>query len=302
MKRSAKPSQNPENTNAARFDVPMKAFDPQFLDNRPHLMIERFGAQLVSSLTINQLVDEKPTRARFFETLHLNYCCSGGDKSFGRACAERGLNTQNVLNELLDYDKNTGSVEATPNESLRAMLEHIAQKHHGELRRDVPRLKGLLARVSDNHGHLFHELWEIEGAFEELSEQLLSRIKRHETQLFPMCRQLAEQHADGSPQTFGREAHFVQWRLGRMIETSQTERVWLSEALEQINGWAARLEDAHSVCTRLRVAISSLREFEAQLQQLFHDENLLLSRLTTLDEARVDHRKQFAPTWMQNGN
>lgn len=273
-----------------------------FPAGRAHLLIEHFAATLDFSLTINQLVNEKPNRARFFENLHIGYCCSGGEKTLAQACQARGLDAHRVLEQLLDDDKN--AVNSVSNDqSPVTTMTRITQRHHPWMRHELPRLEYLLSRVSEKHGQVYHELWDIQGAFEELHEQLASRIERHETQLFPLCTHLFEQYAADkaadTPQNFGREAHFAQWNLGHMIESSQAERVFLGEAMQQIQSWTATLQAARSVCTTLRVAIAGLRELDARLQQLFLDENILLSQTTKLDQARIDSTIEFAPSWMR---
>ena len=40
--------------------------------------------------TVGHLVVERPSRARVFEQLGLDYCC-GGNKSLSQACREKGL-------------------------------------------------------------------------------------------------------------------------------------------------------------------------------------------------------------------
>lgn len=265
---------------------------------RAHLLIERFAALLDFELTINQLVNEKIGRARFFENLHIGYCCGGGEKTLGQACKERDLEPQRVLEQLLEHDKN--AVDFVPkDESLTAAIERITKQHHPWLRHELPRLEYLLARVANKHGHIYHELWDIQGAFEELREQVSSRIERHETQLFPLCAYLVEQYTSSTSQDFGRAAHFAQWNLGHMIESSQAERIFLCEAMQQIQSWTATLGTARSICTTLCVAISGLHELDVRLQQLFLDENILLQQTAKVDKARIDSAIEFAPSWMR---
>ena len=49
--------------------------------------------------TVGDLVIERPSRARVFEKLGIDYCC-GGRKPLQEACRERNLDYEEVIDEL----------------------------------------------------------------------------------------------------------------------------------------------------------------------------------------------------------
>ena len=49
-----------------------------------------------TATTVAELVLDRPSRARLFEQLGLDYCC-GGKRSLGDACEAKGLDADTVL-------------------------------------------------------------------------------------------------------------------------------------------------------------------------------------------------------------
>ena len=54
--------------------------------------------------TVGQLVTERPSRARIFESFGIDYCC-GGKKRLDHALAEKGLDLKTVLGILDAFDE-----------------------------------------------------------------------------------------------------------------------------------------------------------------------------------------------------
>ena len=52
--------------------------------------------EISTATTVAELVVDRPSRARLFEQLGLDYCC-GGRQPLGEACTNRGLNPDAVL-------------------------------------------------------------------------------------------------------------------------------------------------------------------------------------------------------------
>ena len=50
--------------------------------------------------TVGDFVRQKPTRARVFESLKIDYCC-GGKVSLVRACEKRGIDVGEVLQAII---------------------------------------------------------------------------------------------------------------------------------------------------------------------------------------------------------
>jgi len=58
---------------------------------------------LDSTATVGSFVRQKPTRARVFESLKIDYCC-GGKIPLVQACEKKGIDAADVLQQLQACD------------------------------------------------------------------------------------------------------------------------------------------------------------------------------------------------------
>lgn len=102
--------------------------------------------------TVGRLVADRPSRARLFQQLGIDFCC-GGRKPLADACRAKGLDPQAVLQTLVADEQADppGAVDAAKL-SLTELCDHIELTHHAYLRRELPRLDAMIVRVTDVHG------------------------------------------------------------------------------------------------------------------------------------------------------
>ncbi len=110
--------------------------------------------ELEIQTTVGQMVVERPQRSRVFDRLHIDYCC-GGKRTLEEACAKRGLDLKAVLAELEAFD---AEAETQPDAvrpadlTMTELADDIERTHHAYLREELPRLVGLVKKVSAVHG------------------------------------------------------------------------------------------------------------------------------------------------------
>ena len=142
---------------------------------------------------------ERPSRARVFERLGLDYCC-GGKRSLADACRRRGLDADAVLASL-DAEAAPASGEPDLRDApLGEVCDHIVEVHHARLREELPRLSGLLAKVVRAHGADHPEFAVQRDVFEELRSELEEHLEEEENVLFPVCAELDAEGATGWPE------------------------------------------------------------------------------------------------------
>jgi regulator of cell morphogenesis and NO signaling len=219
--------------------------------------------------SLGQLVAEQPGLARTFEELDFDYCC-GGKASLAEAAAEHGLDPRTVA---LVLEAEGRALEAESGErdwreaSLSELCDHIVSVHHSLLRRELPRIEGLLEKVVSRHGDTVPTLPLLEAEFKTLHADLIDHIDREEQGLFPLCRGLDGDRAldpAAMPQ------------LG-MHEAAHSD---VGEALGRIRELAGGYDTSAALCTTHRVLLESLRGLELDLHQHVHEENnVLFTRL-----------------------
>jgi regulator of cell morphogenesis and NO signaling len=219
--------------------------------------------------TVGQLVVERPSRARLFEKLGIDYCC-GGKKPLAQAIHEKGLDPQQVVAELeqevighesepCDHDWSTAS--------LTDLANHIEKVHHGYLKEELPRLEFLTHKVAARHGDRYPELVEIHRIFVQFQDELVSHMMKEERVLFPICRQL-----DKAETLQPTHCGSIDNPIAQMIHEHDDAGV----ALARINELTSNYTPPADACNTYRATFDSLRQLEHDMHQHVHKENNIL--------------------------
>jgi regulator of cell morphogenesis and NO signaling len=219
--------------------------------------------------TVGQLVVERPSRARVFEKLGIDYCC-GGKKPLLEAINEKGLEAQKVVAELEHELIGHG---ADPKEqdwstaSLTDLCNHVENIHHRYLKEELPRLEFLTHKVAARHGDRRPELIEVHKIFLAFQEELFSHMAKEERVLFPICRQL--DRAEKLPAT---HCGSIANPISQMIH----EHDDAGAALARINELTDNYTPPADACNTYRATFDALRQLERDMHQHVHKENNIL--------------------------
>ena len=217
---------------------------------------------LSSDTAIADLVLERPSRARVFEQLGLDYCC-GGKRSLADACRRRGLDADTVLASL-DAEAAPASEEPDLRDvPLAEVCDHIVEVHHARLREELPRLSGLLTKVVRAHGADHPEFAVQRDVFEELRSELEEHLEEEENVLFPVCAGL---DAEGAPG----------WPEGLELSAFEDDHAAVGAALERLSELTGRYALEGALCNTHRATLSGLAELSVDLHQHIHEENNIL--------------------------
>jgi regulator of cell morphogenesis and NO signaling len=217
-----------------------------------------------ATMSVGELVADRPGRSRVFESLGIDYCC-GGKLSLAEACARRGLQPDAVRRRLDQAD-----TEDVPDETdwrtarLGALCGHIVATHHDFLRRELPRLRGLLGKLARVHGERHPELRAVLAVFEPFADDLTEHMGKEEQVLFPLITWVASGDVPPTP--------FVLQPIAAM----ESEHDAAGRALAQMR----RLTDGYAVpadgCNTYRAAMDGLAELETDMHTHVHKENNIL--------------------------
>lgn len=223
---------------------------------------------IVSTETsVADLVTDRPARSRVFERLGIDYCC-GGDHSLAEACTKKNLDPETVV-RMLDV-----AAEGTPAKSktdwseasLAALVDHIESTHHEYLRRELPRLKRLIAKTNRAHGNQVSWLQPVQNVFESLRADLIDHMQSEEEYVFPAIRTLAAGRVlpDGSSLD------------DAALEQMESEHDQAGSALERLRDLTGEYTPPDWACPTFRAAVDGLRELEADMHRHVHKENNIL--------------------------
>lgn len=223
---------------------------------------------LDAQVTVGQLVAERPGRSRVFERLDIDYCC-GGKVPLEQACRARGLDVEVVLRELAAQDDAPAeAVEADwASWTMGELVDHIVDVHHGYLRRELPRLAGLVDKIAEVHGKGHPELRDVRAVFASLKAELEAHIVKEERVLFPIIKQL--EAATDLPS-------FHCGSVDHPIRAMEFEHDDAGAALARLRALTGGYVPPADACNTYRAALAGLAELEADLHQHIHKENNIL--------------------------
>jgi regulator of cell morphogenesis and NO signaling len=229
-----------------------------------------------TELTLAELVAECPRRAAVFEDLGLDYCCHGR-RTLAEACAEKQIEPAALFQRLEAAD---GREPASDDVNwslapLAELIEHIVDVHHAYLRRELPRLAGLLSRVLTAHGVQHPELFEVEHVLRGLDEELTAHMRKEEQVLFPWIGMLVEA---------GSRVHACCGSLSNPIQVMEHEHRDAADALARLRFLTGDYRPPADACSTYRTLLAGLADLERDLHRHVHEENnILFPRATALE-------------------
>lgn len=237
-------------------------------------------SQVNLNSSVGSWVAAYPQVSRIFESLQIDYCC-GGERSLEQACRDRGLDPREIVQQFEQAISDDGpSPENWLDAPLAELCDHIEQTHHAYLKRELPRLAELVAKVAQAHAENHPELTTIQQVFASLRAELEPHMFKEEHILFPAIRKMEQ--SSGDPRfPFGSVANPI-----RMMEYEHDNAGAGLERIHSLTGGYAVAPDA---CNSYRAMLDGLRQLEQDMHQHVHKENnILFPRAIQLEAARTE--------------
>jgi regulator of cell morphogenesis and NO signaling len=217
--------------------------------------------------TVGELVVDRPSRARLFEKLGIDYCC-GGKKPLQQVCRENNLDYVTVVGELEQEQALPASAERNwASASLTDLCDHIEQTHHRYLKEELPRLEFLTSKVTTRHGDQKPALVDMQRVFAELKAEMDAHMMKEERVLFPLCRQL-----DVAEELPAMHCGSV----GNPIEVMIREHEHAGGAMAHIRSLTDNYTCPSDACNTYRALFDALEHLEHDLHDHVHKENNIL--------------------------
>lgn len=227
--------------------------------------------------TVRELALEIPAATRIFERLHIDYCC-GGNRSLDEACRSAGVAIDSVLASLEAPDQTPASDRDWTTEPLGELIEHICATHHAYTRGAIARIPQLLNKVCSVHGANHAELFQIQGTFDAMAQELATHLMKEEMMLFPYILRLEAAAGNGPI------AHGPFGSVRNPVSMMEHEHDSAGNALRAMNaatnGYSAPVDG----CVSYQTLYQALAVFEADLHQHIHlENNILFPRAVALE-------------------
>lgn len=224
--------------------------------------------------TIRDLVRRHPELRPKLEQLGIDYCC-GGEKPLVDAVNEAGLGLENVL---MDLNSALTQVDAKPEtrnwtkEELTELADYILEKHHTFMKRELPRLEGMLEKVLSAHGaHHGRMLHAVKRAYSLLRTDIEMHLLKEEQILFPAIKGIDAFVAGRGPRP---AVHCGTIR--NPIQQMEHEHDRAGQALQQIRKLTDDFSLPDDACPPFVALYDGLQALEADLHEHIHLENNIL--------------------------
>jgi regulator of cell morphogenesis and NO signaling len=233
--------------------------------------------------TVAEIALETPRAAGIFEEFGIDYCC-GGEMGLQEACNEARValaEVESALQEVRDARETADSRDWRA-ESLAHLVEHIVNFHHQYVRRSVPRVEQLLAKVLTAHGQKHHDLAKVQHHFHVLAEEMVRHMMKEEQVLFPYIIRMEDAAASGQAipaPMFG--------TVKNPIRMMRSEHESAGNELKEMRKLTRDYDAPKDGCNSFRALYAALEEFERDLHQHVHLENNILFPAAEALEARA---------------
>ena len=230
--------------------------------------------------TVGQLVTERPSRARIFESFGIDFCC-GGKMPLAEACQRKKLDPDVVLSVLQAFDDQAAKQPVERDwstASLTELADHIESTHHAYMKAELPRLEASLRKIAAKHGPQNPKLVELLEVFLDLRAEYEQHAMKEERILFPLVRRM-----DAGDVQAGSHCGSI----NNPIRVMMMEHDHAGNALERMRLLTDGYTAPADACNTYRATMDALSQLETDLHRHVHKENSILFPRAAAAEAAL---------------
>ena len=140
--------------------------------------------KIEETLTIADIVSKNIKSAHVFKKFGIDFCCGGGI-SIEKACENKNININELLQELKNIDDFLVPSQNYNLWELDFLIDYIINNHHTYVKNSLTLIDEYASKVSKVHGTSYPEAVQIENIFKHVAEELKSHMAKEEMVLFP---------------------------------------------------------------------------------------------------------------------
>ena len=226
----------------------------------------------IADLTLSEIVTANYKSAAIFEKYGLDFCCHG-KISISEACENKGINTEEVLNQLekLNGNSSYGKGEQYNLWGLDFLTDYIINVHHKYVRDMIPVIAAHAEKVVSKHGENHPEVIKVASCFSIVYKDLRQHMMKEEQMLFPYIKYLVEtkKNLKSAEQPFFGS-------IKNPIRMMEAEHESAGDLLAEIGELTNNYNPPSDSCNTFKVYYRELKEFEEDLHKHVHLENNIL--------------------------
>lgn len=210
--------------------------------------------------SVARVVLDHSSTASVFQRHRIDFCCRG-ERSIKEAAEERGVDPTVLVAELEEaIASRTGDAVDPRSLSSAALVGHIVGRHHEYLRKALPFVGALSAKVARVHGEHNPKLHELDTVVRTIRDELEPHLDSEEQTLFSAIL------AGGKD----RDA------LARSFREMHQEHLVVGDLLEKMRDATDNFRLPEWACNSYRTLFAELEALEADVLRHVHLENHVL--------------------------
>lgn len=224
----------------------------------------------ISQQTLASIVTAHRQVVPVLEKYSLDFCCKG-KRTLADACADKGLNLQEVASELEStFTISAGKKMPFGDMTAEQLINYILINHHFYVRQSMPNIHLHLEKVALKHGDKFPYMKQVAKLFSEIQSEMTAHMEKEETILFPRIKEAERIFKSGD------NASFTAGYLEKPIAVMESEHDLAGETLFEIRSLTNNYTPPVEACTTFIVSLAELKAFEEDLHKHVHLENNIL--------------------------
>jgi regulator of cell morphogenesis and NO signaling len=231
--------------------------------------------------TVGEIAASDYRATQVFEKYGIDFCC-GGQKGLGEACAEKGLSTGQVLQELAQAAQSTGGPGENYDQwELDFLADYIINQYHTYTKSVLPRVTEFAKKVVEAHGDRHPETLLIAQSWRELGEEMIAHLQKEEQVLFPYIKRIVQGKKEGWP-PFG--------SARQIIQNMEAEHEAVGESLAEIESLSQGFTPPQDACNTYRALYGYLAEFDQATKKHVHlENNILFPKAISLEKQHLGY-------------
>ncbi|HEY9060679.1 MAG TPA: iron-sulfur cluster repair di-iron protein [Pseudobacteroides sp.] len=224
--------------------------------------------------SIGEIVSIMPKASEVFKEYNIDFCC-GGNRPLSEAIREQKLNDREVISKLDQAYEATNKLQNQADfrkMSSSKLIDYIISKHHSYLKKMLPELGELTAKILRVHGPSHSDLFKVHKLFHTLKTELEQHLIKEEEILFPMIK---EYDASPSKEMLG--------RINKVMKETEDEHETAGGVLKELRKITEEYKVPEDGCSTYCRTFDKLQELETDLFEHIHLENNILFKQLGLE-------------------
>jgi regulator of cell morphogenesis and NO signaling len=230
---------------------------------------------------ISDIVKLDYRTADVFKKYQLSFCCNGSI-SLKSACEAKGIDFENITNELKEATQNLILPNNLPFDEWKIdfLIDFITNIHHAYIYQAIPLLHTTLESFTLGHQSKYPALTQVLELFTKLTE-ILTLHNRHEDEIiFPYIKQIDSAYRKKEP--YGNL--FVR-TLRKPLHTVEREHLQIQELLNDLKNGTKQFTAPDKACLNYHVIFKKLEEAHNNLlQHKFLEHNILFPKAIAIEQ------------------